>query len=208
MKKGIVYGNSPLRRAVEILITLLLLVVFAPTLLVMGTLVRMRLGKPVLFRQIRPGRDGVPFTMIKFRSMRDLRGEDGGLLPDAQRLDRFGKILRSSSLDELPELWNVLVGDMSLVGPRPLLPEYLSLYSSQQRRRQLVRPGITGWAQVYGRNSVTWTERFDMDVWYVDNATIFLDAKILALTLHRVLRRHGVNAVGEATMSRFKGNDN
>lgn len=208
MRKGSVYGNGRLKRVVEFPVALLMLILLAPIMLLLAMLVWIRLGTPVIFKQVRPGRDGLPFAMMKFRSMHDIRGVDGELLPDSQRLDRFGHFLRASSLDELPELWNVLVGDMSLVGPRPLLTEYLSLYSPEQRRRQLVRPGITGWAQVNGRNSVTWSERFALDVWYVDNASLYLDARILTITLYRVLRRQGINAPGEATMRRFRGNDN
>jgi lipopolysaccharide/colanic/teichoic acid biosynthesis glycosyltransferase len=159
----------------------------------------------VLFRQKRPGLHGIPFTMMKFRSMRDDCDEAGNLLPDHQRLTRFGAFLRSTSLDELPGLWNVAKGDMSLVGPRPLLMEYLPLYTSEQARRHLVRPGITGWAQVNGRNAVSWEAKFAYDVWYVDNQSFWLDIRILWMTIIRVLARKGVTADGEATMSKFKG---
>lgn len=167
--------------------------------------VRRKLGSPVFFRQVRPGMRGQPFSMVKFRSMTDARDSHGELLPDAARLTSFGKFLRASSLDELPELWNVLRGDMSLVGPRPLLMEYLPLYSAQQARRHEVRPGITGWAQVNGRNALSWEEKFKLDVWYVDNRTMWLDLKILFLTVRKVLVRDGISAAGEATMSRFTG---
>jgi lipopolysaccharide/colanic/teichoic acid biosynthesis glycosyltransferase len=168
--------------------------------------VRRKLGSPALFRQVRPGLHGRPFMMVKFRTMTDERGADGELLPDAQRLTAFGRFLRASSLDELPELWNVLRGEMSLVGPRPLLMEYLPLYSPEQARRHEVRPGITGWAQVNGRNAVSWDERFKLDVWYVDHRSLWLDLRILWLTVRKVLVREGISAQGEATMSRFTGN--
>lgn len=168
-------------------------------------MIRRRLGSPVLFRQIRPGLHGRPFEMVKFRTMRDAFGPDGQPLADEERMTSFGRLLRSSSLDELPELWNVLKGDMSLVGPRPLLMEYLPLYSAEQARRHAVRPGITGWAQVNGRNAISWEDKFDLDVWYVDHHTVWLDLKILGLTVWRVLRRDGISAAGEATMPRFRG---
>lgn len=167
--------------------------------------VRRNLGSPVFFRQIRPGVKGRPFSMVKFRSMTDERDSHGQLLPDAARLTSFGKVLRASSLDELPELWNVLRGEMSLVGPRPLLMDYLPLYSAEQRRRHEVRPGITGLAQVNGRNTLSWEEKFKLDVWYVDNRTLWLDLKILFLTVRKVLARDGISATGEATMPRFTG---
>jgi sugar transferase EpsL len=173
--------------------------------LLVGLAVSIFLGRPVLFRQKRPGLHGIPFTMMKFRSMRDDCDEAGNLLPDHQRLTRFGAFLRSTSLDELPGLWNVAKGDMSLVGPRPLLMEYLPLYTSEQARRHLVRPGITGWAQVNGRNAVSWEAKFAYDVWYVDNQSFWLDIRILWMTIIRVLARKGVTADGEATMSKFKG---
>jgi lipopolysaccharide/colanic/teichoic acid biosynthesis glycosyltransferase len=159
----------------------------------------------VLFEQVRPGLHGRPFRLVKFRSMRDARRPDGSLLPDSERLTALGRFLRSSSLDELPELWNVLRGDMSLVGPRPLLMEYLALYSTEQARRHEVRPGITGWAQVNGRNSVPWPERLAMDVWYVDHRSMLLDLRILFMTVGRVLRRSGISEHGEATMTAFRG---
>ena len=159
----------------------------------------------MLFSQVRPGLHGKPFTIVKFRTMTDERGPDGVLLPDAQRLTPFGRFLRASSLDELPELWNVLKGEMSLVGPRPLLMEYLPLYSSEQARRHEVRPGITGWAQVNGRNAISWADKFALDVWYVDHRSLWLDVRILWLTVRKVLVRDGISAAGEATMPRFEG---
>ena len=167
--------------------------------------VRRELGSPVFFCQMRPGLHGRPFRMIKFRTMTDARGSDGRLLPDADRLTAFGRFLRASSLDELPELWNVLKGDMSLVGPRPLLVEYLPLYSRVQARRHDVRPGITGWAQVNGRNALSWDRKLEFDVWYVDNRSPWLDFRILCLTVRKVMARDGISAPGEATMPRFTG---
>jgi len=167
--------------------------------------VRRKLGSPVFFRQTRPGLDGKPFKMVKFRTMTDKRGPDGALLPDAQRITPFGRFLRASSLDELPELWNVLRGEMSLVGPRPLLMEYLPLYSPEQARRHVVRPGITGWAQINGRNAISWTDKFALDVWYVDHRSLWLDVRILWMTVRKVLVRDGISAAGEATMPRFEG---
>lgn len=189
----------------DVLLAGLALLVLGLPLSLLACLVRLRLGSPVLFRQVRPGLHGRPFTLVKFRTMTDARGQDGALLPDAQRLGSFGSMLRSSSLDELPELWNVLRGDMSLVGPRPLLMEYLSLYSPEQARRHEVRPGITGWAQVNGRNALSWDERFSLDVWYVQHRTLRLDLQILWLTVRKVLTREGISAKGEATMPKFTG---
>ena len=174
-------------------------------LLVLGCLIRLKLGSPVFFTQVRPGLSGKPFRMFKFRSMTDERSLDGDLLPDAERLTSFGALLRSTSLDELPELWNVLKGEMSLVGPRPLLVEYLPLYSPEQARRHDARPGITGWAQVNGRNAICWEDKFALDVWYVENQSLWLDIKILWLTVCKVLVRDGISAVGEATTSKFTG---
>ena len=171
----------------------------------LALLVRVKLGSPVLFAQTRPGLDGKPFKLVKFRTMTDERDASGALLPDSQRLTTFGRWLRSTSLDELPELWNVLKGEMSLVGPRPLLVEYLPLYTLHQRRRHEVLPGITGWAQVNGRNAISWEEKFDYDVWYVDNRSLGLDLRILAMTAAKTLRREGISGAGEATMSRFEG---
>lgn len=195
-----------MKRLFDVCVALSLLVALALPLLLLAWAVRRKLGRPVLFRQLRPGLQGRPFMMVKFRTMSDARGADGELLPDAQRLTAFGRFLRSSSLDELPELWNVLRGEMSLVGPRPLLMEYLPLYSSEQARRHEVRPGITGWAQVNGRNAVSWDERFRLDVWYVDHRSLWLDLKILWLTTRKVVVREGISAQGEATMARFTGN--
>lgn len=181
------------------------LVVAAPVLAVVAALVAWRLGRPVLFRQARPGLHGKLFGLVKLRTMTDDRGPDGELLADEQRLTPLGQRLRSSSLDELPELFNVLAGDMSLVGPRPLLPEYLPLYSPEQARRHEVRPGLTGWAQVNGRNAASWEDRLAMDVWYVDHRSLWLDLRILARTVRDVLARRGVTAEGHATMPRFRG---
>nr|WP_205755310.1 sugar transferase [Azotobacter chroococcum] len=189
----------------DILVAATALLLLAPLLLVLAWLVRRRIGAPVLFRQLRPGLHGRPFELLKLRSMREALDERGRPLPDAERLTPFGRLLRASSLDELPELWNVLRGDMSLVGPRPLLMEYLPLYTPEQARRHAVRPGITGWAQVNGRNALSWEEKFRLDVWYVDHRSFRLDLRILLLTLKRVLAREGINAEGEATMARFTG---
>jgi lipopolysaccharide/colanic/teichoic acid biosynthesis glycosyltransferase len=188
----------------------LLCIFLASPLLVPGCalvalLVRVFLGAPVLFKQKRPGQGANPFLMVKFRSMVDLRDADGNLLPDEQRLTRFGRFLRATSLDELPELWNVLKGEMSLVGPRPLLMEYIELYTPEQARRHEVPPGITGWAQVNGRNGLSWEDKFRLDVWYVDNQSLWLDLKILCLTVWKVISREGITAEGKATTSRFKG---
>lgn len=195
-----------MKRAFDFAVALLMLLALSVPLLVLGVLVRRQMGSPVLFRQQRPGLHGRPFGMVKFRTMTNARAPDGTLLPDAQRLTPFGRFLRTSSLDELPELWNVLRGDMSLVGPRPLLMDYLPLYSPEQARRHDVRPGITGWAQVNGRNALTWDEKFKLDVWYVDHRSMALDLRILFLTLHRVLQRDGITAAGDASMPRFTGN--
>lgn len=195
-----------MKRAFDVVVALLMLLVLGVPLLLVMALVRWQMGSPVLFRQQRPGLHGRPFAMIKLRTMTDARAPDGTLLPDAQRLTAFGRWLRSSSLDELPELWNVLRGEMSLVGPRPLLMEYLPLYSPEQARRHEVRPGITGWAQVNGRNALTWDEKFKLDVWYVDNQSMWLDLRILLLTLRRVVQREDIAAAGEVSMPRFTGN--
>lgn len=195
------------KRIFDVLVSMVMLLLLAPVLFVTALLVRHWLGSPVLFTQIRPGLHGQPFKMIKFRTMTDARDVAGNLLPDSERLTRFGRFLRSTSLDELPELFNVLIGDMSLVGPRPLLMEYLPLYSGTQRRRHEVRPGITGWAQVNGRNAVGWDERFRLDVWYVDQRSLWLDLQILWMTVKKVLIREGISAQGEATMPKFTGSD-
>jgi sugar transferase EpsL len=194
-----------MKRLMDILGALAGLLLLAPVIVLLSLLVRIKLGSPVLFRQIRPGRGGEAFQMAKFRTMTDTRDANGELLPDADRLTGFGQFLRSSSLDELPELWNVLKGDMSLVGPRPLLMEYLPLYTERQARRHEVRPGITGWAQVNGRNALSWEEKFELDVWYMENRTLWLDIKILFLTVWKVVKRDDISQDGEATMSRFEG---
>jgi lipopolysaccharide/colanic/teichoic acid biosynthesis glycosyltransferase len=181
------------------------ILVFAIPLFFLMWQVRRKLGTPVFFRQARPGLFGKPFEMVKFRTMTSERGPDGKLLPDADRLRPFGRLLRATSLDELPELWNVLKGDMSLVGPRPLLMEYLPLYTTEQARRHEVRPGITGWAQVNGRNAISWEDKFRLDLWYVENYSIWLDIKILWLTVRKVLMRDGISSAGEETMPAFMG---
>jgi len=193
------------KRLIDIIISAIALLLFFPINFIVSRKVAKNLGKPVLFKQNRPGLHGEIFEMIKFRSMRDVLDEQGNVLPDSERLTPFGEELRSSSLDELPGLWNVLKGDMSLVGPRPLLVEYLPLYSTEQARRHDVRPGITGWAQVNGRNAISWEEKFKLDVWYVDNQSFWLDIKILFLTVKKVFLKDGISAEGEVTMSKFKG---
>lgn len=198
-------GDDALKRVIDVVGASTALVLLSPLLAVIALLVRVRMGTPVLFRQTRPGRGGRPFVMTKFRTMTDRRGADGELLPDADRLTALGKWLRRTSVDELPELLNVVQGDMSLVGPRPLLVEYLPLYSDEQARRHEVRPGITGWAQVNGRNAVTWDEKFALDVWYVDHRSTRLDIEILAKTVTQVFSGHGVSAPGHATMEPFRG---
>ena len=194
-----------MNRTADVTLAIAAGVLSLPLVVVLAVLVRWRLGAPVLFRQDRPGLDGTPFTLYKFRTMREANDAAGCPLPDSSRLTRLGRFLRSTSLDELPELWNVIRGDMSLVGPRPLLTEYLPIYDERQRRRHEVRPGLTGWAQVNGRNAVSWDERLEMDVWYVDNRSWRLDARILFLTMGAVVRRKGISAPGEATMGRFTG---
>lgn len=194
-----------MKRVFDIIISLLALIFLWPIMLITAVFIHFKLGSPVLFKQVRPGLYGKPFKMLKFRSMLDATDIGGNLLPDVERLTRFGRILRSTSLDELPGLFNVLIGDMSLIGPRPLLMEYLPLYSAEQARRHEVRPGITGWAQVNGRNAISWEDKFKLDVWYVDNRSIWLDLKILFLTVKKVFVREGISADGEATMSKFTG---
>ena len=184
------------------------LIVLSPVYVITAYKVKKNLGSPVLFRQTRPGLDGKPFEMIKFRTMKDATDEQGNPLPDSERLTSFGQTLRNTSLDELPELWNVLKGDMSLVGPRPLLMEYLPLYSEEQSRRHQLRPGITGYAQVNGRNAIGWDKKFELDTWYVDNQSLWLDIKILFKTVKKVLIKDGISADGEATMSKFTGSSN
>ena len=195
-----------MKRPFDLVLVTLGLLLFSPMFLTLMFLIRLNLGAPIFFIQTRPGKDGKPFRMVKFRTMIDVRDAAGDLLPDADRLTVFGKFLRSTSLDELPELWNVLKGDMSLVGPRPLLMEYLPLYTPKQARRHEVRPGITGWAQVNGRNALSWEEKFKLDIWYVDNWSLWLDMKILFLTAQKVLMRDGINQEGNATMEKFRGN--
>ncbi len=193
------------KRYFDIFCILLSLPLLVPGVALVALLVRVFLGAPVLFKQKRPGQGAQPFLMVKFRSMVDLRDADGKLLPDEQRLTRFGRFLRATSLDELPELWNVLKGEMSLVGPRPLLMEYIDLYTPEQARRHEVPPGITGWAQVNGRNGLSWEDKFRLDLWYVDNQSLWLDLKILCLTVWKVISREGITAEGKATASRFEG---
>jgi lipopolysaccharide/colanic/teichoic acid biosynthesis glycosyltransferase len=194
-------------RAQNFIIALVALLLLSMPLLLLICLVRRNLGSPVFFRQTRPGLNGVPFEMIKFRTMTNERGSDGQLLQDKDRLPPFGRWLRESSIDELPELWNVLKGEMGLVGPRPLLMEYLPLYTSEQARRHEVLPGITGWAQVNGRNAISWEEKFKLDLWYVDNRSMWLDLKIVWLTIRKVLAREGISAQGETTMAKFIGSE-
>ena len=193
------------KRLFDLALTIPGLVVLSPLLAFIALMVRAKLGSPVLFRQVRPGLGGRPFTIYKFRTMTDARGSDGKLLPDGERLTRFGRFLRSASLDELPELFNVLKGGMSLVGPRPLLMEYLDRYTPEQARRHEVKPGITGQAQVNGRNALSWEEKFKLDVWYVDNWSFRLDLKIIAMTFWKILKREGINQPGQATMEEFYG---
>lgn len=194
-----------LKRIFDVVASGSALLVLSPVLLGVAYLVRKNLGSPVLFAQVRPGLNGKPFKMVKFRTMRDALDAQGNALPDDQRLTPFGQFLRSASLDELPELWNVLKGDMSLVGPRPLLMEYLPLYSPEQARRHEAKPGVTGWAQINGRNAISWEDKFKLDVWYVDNQSLWLDIRILLLTVKKVVVRDGISADGEATMTRFTG---
>ncbi len=192
-----------MKRAFDIVTAGIAIVLFSPFILGIAALVRLRLGSPVLFRQERPGLGGRPFTLLKFRTMLHDAGPDGAPMPDGKRLTPFGRRLRASSLDELPELWNILRGDMSFVGPRPLLLDYLPHYSPEQSRRHEVRPGLTGWAQINGRNAIDWDQRLALDVWYVDNRSFALDMRILARTISAVLRREGINAEGHATVPRF-----
>jgi len=194
-----------IKRGFDLFAALLGLILLSPVIAIIAWNIRKKLGSPVLFRQVRPGRNGKPFEMIKFRTMRDAHDANGEPLPDSQRMTAFGSFLRSSSLDELPELWNVVKGDMSLVGPRPLLMEYLPLYSAEQYRRHEVSPGVSGWAQVNGRNAIEWEEKFKLDTWYVDNQSFWLDMKVIFLTVKKVLVRDGISAEGEATASKFTG---
>ena len=194
------------KRIFDLILTSLGLIILSPIILLTAILVRIFLGTPVLFRQTRPGYKGTPFTVYKFRTMTDTRDAQGNLLSDDIRLTRFGKFLRSLSLDELPELFNILRGEMSLVGPRPLLMEYLPLYSAEQMRRHDVHPGLTGWAQINGRNAIDWPTRFALDVWYVDHWSFWLDIEILFMSLWKVVQREGINQPGQATIEYFKGN--
>lgn len=194
-----------LKRAFDLLAAAVLLLLLSPFIIIIALLVRVKLGSPVIFKQQRPGLYGRPFYLFKFRTMTDERDEKGELLPDEKRLTPLGRFLREMSLDELPQLFNVVKGDLSLVGPRPLLMEYLELYSREQARRHEVRPGITGWAQVNGRNAISWEDKFALDVWYVDNRSFWLDMKILFLTLVKVLKREGISQRGKATMEKFTG---
>lgn len=196
-----------IKRLFDIVVSSFALVILSPVIYIISRKIAKNLGKPVLFRQDRPGINSKIFKMTKFRSMRDALDSDGNALPDSERLTPFGEKLRSSSLDELPGLWSVLKGDMSLVGPRPLLVQYLPLYNNTQARRHNVRPGITGWAQVNGRNAISWEKKFEYDVWYVENLSFWLDIKILFLTVKKVFVREGISAEGEATMQAFKGNN-
>lgn len=196
-----------MKRTFDLLVSLILLILLSPVMLVIAVLVRIKLGRPVLFSQERPGLHGRLFRLYKFRTMRDARGADDRLLPDEERLTKFGRFLRASSLDELPELFNVLKGEMSLVGPRPLLVAYLERYTPEQARRHEVLPGITGWAQVNGRNALSWESKFKLDVWYVDNRSFWLDLKILFLTIWKALKREGISAPGSATAPEFMGSE-
>ena len=194
-----------MKRLLDIIIASIALILLSPLYALVAYKVKKNLGSPVLFRQERPGLHGKPFEMIKFRTMKDAVDEQGNPLPDSERLTPFGQMLRSTSLDEMPELWNVIKGDMSIVGPRPLLMEYLPLYSPEQAKRHDVRPGMTGYAQVNGRNAIGWEEKFKLDTWYVENQSIWLDFKIMFKTIHKVLAKDDISAEGEATMTRFTG---
>ena len=200
------FGYKVLKRLLDLILSIVGLLFLLPVIALIVLLVRLKIGSPIFFEQRRPGLNGEIFKLVKFKTMTNERDKNENLLSDEIRLTKFGKFLRSTSLDELPGLWNVLKGDMSLVGPRPLLVEYLPLYSEKQSRRHEVRPGITGWAQVNGRNAISWNEKFELDLWYVDNQSIWLDVKILWLTLKKVIRREGVNKDGHATTEYFKGN--
>lgn len=195
-----------IKRLFDIVVALIALILLSPVYLLVAYKVKRNLGSPVLFKQIRPGLHGKPFEMIKFRTMKDGVDRNGNILPDAERLTPFGKILRSTSLDELPELWNVLKGDMSLVGPRPLLMDYLPLYNERQAKRHDVKPGITGYAQVNGRNAISWEQKFELDAWYVENQSFWLDLKIIAKTIRKVIAKDDINAADDATMPKFEGN--
>lgn len=205
MKQKATIYDKYIKRLLDIVLSGLALIVLSPVLLVTAILVRVKLGSPVIFRQARPGKDEKIFHLYKFRSMTDAKDEQGNLLPDEVRLTKFGRLLRSTSLDELPELWNILKGDMSIVGPRPLLVKYLPLYNDEQKHRHDVRPGLTGWAQANGRNAISWEEKFRLDVWYVEHISFALDVKTIWLTVKNVLRREGISSNTAATMEEFKG---
>lgn len=194
-----------IKRILDITIASTALILLSPVYLIVAHKVKKNLGSPVLFRQVRPGLHGKPFEMIKFRTMKDALDTDGNPLPDSERLTPFGKMLRATSLDEMPELWNVIKGDMSIVGPRPLLMEYLPLYNTEQAKRHNVRPGITGYAQVNGRNAISWEKKFELDTWYVENQSLWLDFKIMLKTIKKVIAKDDISAEGEATMSKFTG---
>lgn len=194
-----------IKRILDITIALTALILLSPVYLIVAHKVKKNLGSPVLFRQVRPGLHGKPFEMIKFRTMKDALDTDGNPLPDSERLTPFGKMLRATSLDEMPELWNVIKGDMSIVGPRPLLMEYLPLYNAEQAKRHNVRPGITGYAQVNGRNAISWEKKFELDTWYVENQSLWLDFKIMLKTIKKVIAKDDISAEGEATMTKFTG---
>lgn len=196
-----------MKRFFDVLVSLTAFIVLSPIIALVAWKIRKNLGSPVLFRQTRPGLNGQPFEMIKFRTMKDALDANGNPLPDSERMTPFGDKLRNSSLDELPELWNVLKGEMSLVGPRPLLMQYLPLYSKEQARRHEVRPGVTGWAQINGRNAISWEEKFKLDVWYVDNRSFWLDLRILLLTVKKVFVKEGISADGHVTIAPFTGKD-
>ncbi|HAS6240023.1 TPA: sugar transferase [Vibrio vulnificus] len=196
-----------MKRLFDFLVSLIALILLSPIIALVAWKIRKNLGSPVLFRQTRPGLNGKPFEMVKFRTMKDAVDEQGNPLPDSERMTPFGDKLRNSSLDELPELWNVLKGEMSLVGPRPLLMQYLPLYSPEQARRHEVRSGVTGWAQINGRNAISWEEKFKLDVWYVDNRTFWLDIKILLLTVKKVFVKEGISAAGHVTIAPFTGQE-
>lgn len=195
------------KRLFDFFISLFGLMIFFPLFLLFSVLIKINIGSPVFFRQIRPGKNGISFPMLKFRTMTNERDLLGNLLPDEKRMTKLGRFLRSTSLDELPELWNVLKGDMSLVGPRPLLMDYLPLYSKEQARRHLVKPGITGWAQINGRNNISWNKKFEYDIWYVDNRSFWLDLKILFMTIKKIIAREGISSDGHVTTEKFKGNN-
>lgn len=205
VKKGIMQYSKLVKSILDRSVAVITLVVFSPVMLLVAIAIYLRMGRPILFTQIRPGKDGQIFTFYKFRTMTEERDLNGNLLPNAQRITALGRFLRQTSLDELPQLWNVLKGDISFVGPRPLLTEYLDYYNPEQARRHEVKPGITGWAQVNGRNAISWERKFELDVWYVDNWSLLLDLRILWLTVVKVLKREGISAAGHATMPRFTG---